>query len=100
MVTPQYERIVGGATTSITLSGLEPGTTNRVRVWSKNGASVSREAREMDVTTMESGERCHEHVHITVIHACVTTMHITAIDKKTTTIVVDFNVALSWLLVS
>ena len=69
MVTPQYERIVGGATTSVTLSGLEPGTTYRIRVWSADGTSVSREAGEMDVTTMESGERCHEHVHITVIHA-------------------------------
>ena len=68
VVTPQYERIVGGAT-SVTLSGLEPGTTYRIRVWSTDGASVSREAGEMDVTTMESGERCHEHVHITVIHA-------------------------------
>ena len=57
VVTPQYERIVGGASTSVTLSGLEPGTTYRIRVWSTNGTSVSSEAREMDVTTMESGER-------------------------------------------
>ena len=56
VVTPQYERIVGGANTSVTLSGLEPGTTYRIRVWSTNGASVSSEAREVDVTTMESGE--------------------------------------------
>ena len=69
MVTPQYERIVGGATTSVTLSGLELGTTYRIRVWSADGASVSNGTREMDVTTMESGERCQEHVHITVIHA-------------------------------
>ena len=55
LVTPQYERIVGGAT-SVTLSGLEPGTTYRIRVWSTDGASVSSEAREMDVTTVESGE--------------------------------------------
>ena len=54
VVTPQYERIVGGAT-SVTLSGLEPGTTYRIRVWSTNGTSVSREAEEIDVTTMESG---------------------------------------------
>ena len=58
VVTPQYERIVGGASTSVTLSGLEPGTTYRIRVWSTNGTSVSSEAREMDVTTVESGERC------------------------------------------
>ena len=55
VVTPQYERIVGGAT-SVTLSGLEPGTTYRIRVWSTDGASVSSETREMDVTTVESGE--------------------------------------------
>ena len=59
VVTPQYERIVGGAT-SVTLSGLEPGTTYRIRVWSTDGASVSSEAREMDVTTVESGEKCHK----------------------------------------
>ena len=56
MVTPQYERIVGGASTIVTLSGLEPGTTYRIRVWSTNGTSVSSEAREMNVTTVESGE--------------------------------------------
>ena len=55
VVTPQYERIVGGAT-SVTLSGLEPGTTYRIRVWSTDGASVSSEAGEMNVTTVESGE--------------------------------------------
>ena len=54
VVTPQYERIVGGAT-NVTLSGLEPGTTYRIRVWSTNGTSVSIEAGEMDVTTVESG---------------------------------------------
>ena len=57
VVTPQYERIVGGATTSVTLSGLEPGTTYRIRVWSTDGTSVSSEAREMNVTTDESGEK-------------------------------------------
>ena len=56
MVTPQYERIVGGATTSVTLSGLEPGTTYRIRVWSTDGTSVSSGTREMDVTTIESGK--------------------------------------------
>ena len=56
VVTPQYERIVGGANTSVTLSGLEPGTTSRIRVWSTDGTSVSSGTREMDVTTMESGE--------------------------------------------
>ena len=55
-MTPQYERIVGGASTSVTLSGLQPGTTYRIRVWSTNGASVISEAGKMDVTTMESGE--------------------------------------------
>ena len=55
VVTPQYERIVGGAT-SVTLSGLEPGTTYRIRVWSTNGTSVSSEARDMDVTTVERGK--------------------------------------------
>ena len=56
VVTPQYQRIVGGASTSVTLSGLEPGTAYRIRVWSTNGASVSSEAVEIDVTTLESGE--------------------------------------------
>ena len=56
MVTPQYERIVGGATTSVTLSGLQPGTTYRIRVWSTDGTSVSNGTREIDVTTMENGE--------------------------------------------
>ena len=56
VVTPQYERIVGGDTTSVTLSGLEPGTTYRIRVWSTDGTSVSSEAGEMNEATMESGE--------------------------------------------
>ena len=56
VVTPQYERIVGGATTSVTLSGLEPGITYRIRVWSTDGTSVSSGKREMDVTTIGSGE--------------------------------------------
>ena len=63
VVTPQYERIVGGATTSVTLSGLEPGTTYRIRVWSTNGTSVSSRKMEMDVTTMGNGEKCPEHIH-------------------------------------
>ena len=54
VVTPQYERIVGGNSTSVILSGLEQGTTYRIRVWSTDGASVSSEAGEMDVTTMDS----------------------------------------------
>ena len=56
VVTPQYERIVGGDNTSVTLSGLEPGTTYRIRVWSAEGTSVSSEAGEMNVSTVESGE--------------------------------------------
>ena len=64
VVTPQYERIVGGATTSVTLSGLEPGTTYRIRVWSTDGTSVSSGAGEMNVTTMESGELL---VHTTLL---------------------------------
>ena len=56
VVTPQYERIVGGATTSVTLSGLEPGTTYRIRVWSKDGTSVSSGTEAKDVKTMESSE--------------------------------------------
>ena len=55
VVTPQYERIVGGAT-SVTLSGLEPGTIYRIKLWSTDGTSVSSEAREMNVTTVESGK--------------------------------------------
>ena len=56
VVTPQYERIVGGATTSVTLSDLEPGTTYRIRVWSTDGTSVSSVPQEKDVTTVEKGE--------------------------------------------
>ena len=56
VVTPQYERIVGGASASVTLSGLEPGTTYRIRVRSTDGTSVSSGAGEMDVTTVESGK--------------------------------------------
>ena len=56
VVTPQYERIMGGDTTSVTLSGLEPGTTYRIRVWSTDGTSVSSGAGEMDVTTIRIGE--------------------------------------------
>ena len=56
VVTPQYERIVGGASTSVTLSGLEPGTTYRIRVWSTDGTSVSSEAGMVVVTTLESGK--------------------------------------------
>ena len=56
VVTPQYERIVGSDNTSVTLSGLEPGTAYRVRVWSTDRTSVSREAEQTDVTTVESGE--------------------------------------------
>ena len=54
MVTPQYERIVGGA--SVKLRGLEPGTTYRIRLWSTDGTSVSSEAKEMVVTTSEIGK--------------------------------------------
>ena len=56
VVTPQYERIVGGDNTSVTLSDLEPGTTYRIRVWSTDETSVSSEAGAMDVATVESGE--------------------------------------------
>ena len=56
VVTPQYERIVGEASTSVTLSGLEPGTMYRIRVWSTNGTSVSSETGNRNVATMESGE--------------------------------------------
>ena len=56
VVTPQYERIVGGDNTNVTLSGLEPGTTYRIRVWSTDGASVSSEAGETYVTTVGSGK--------------------------------------------
>ena len=69
MVTPQYERIVGGATTSVTLNGLEPGTTYRIRVWSTDGTSVSSGTGEVDVTTVESGKRCNEHVCMMLILA-------------------------------
>ena len=69
VVTPQYERIVGGDSTSVTLSGLEPGTTYRIRVWSTDGTSVSSGRKEMNVTTMESGKRCNEHVCMTLILA-------------------------------
>ena len=62
VVTPQYEKILAGAT-SVTLSGLEPGTTYRIRVWSTNGTSVSSEAVEMDVTTVESSE-CFVHASV------------------------------------
>ena len=99
MVTPQYERIVGGTTTSVTLSGLEPGTTYRIRVWSTDGTSVSSGAREVDVTTVESGKRCNEHVCMMLIRTCVTTMHVTAEDGRIL-LLVDFNVSLSQLLVS
>ena len=59
VVTPQYVRIVGGDNTNVTLSGLEPGTTYRIRVWSTDGTSVSSEAREMDVKTVERGVLLH-----------------------------------------
>ena len=55
VVTPQYERILGGDNTSVKLSGLEPRITYRIKVWSTDGTSVSSGTREMDVTTMESG---------------------------------------------
>ena len=67
MVTPQYERIVGRASTNVTLSCLEPGTTYRIRVWSTNGTSVSGEAREMNVTTVESGEELQHQPECTCI---------------------------------
>ena len=66
MATPQYERIVGGATTSVTLSGLEPGTTYRIRVWSTDGTSVSSGAGEINVATVESGELYIVHTSISV----------------------------------
>ena len=94
VVTPQYERIVEGATTSVTLSGLEAGTTYRIRVWSTDGTSVSSGAREMNVTTMESGERCKDRACVHDSHTCITTMHITAVDVRIL-LLVDFNVSLS-----
>ena len=81
MMTPQYERIVGGPTTNVTLSGLEPGTTYRIRVWSTDGTSVSSGAMEVDVTTMEKSENCYkyacmiqENIHLTVV-LNTTTVH-------------------------
>ena len=71
VVTPQYERIVGGATTNVTLSNLQPGSTYRVRVWSTNGSSVSSEAREMAVTAMERGE-----LTVYALYAYMLYMHI------------------------
>ena len=65
VVTPQFERIVGGDNTSVTLSGLEPGTTYRIRVWSTDGTSVSSEAGEMIVPAMNRGERCNERRYAT-----------------------------------
>ena len=56
VVTPQYERLAGETNNSVTLSGLEPGTTYRIRVWSTNGTSVSSVVGEINVTTVESGE--------------------------------------------
>ena len=70
VVTPQYERIVGGATTSVALSGLEPGTTYRIRVWSTDGTSVSSGAGEMDVTTVERGEYIRSACIHYFIHNC------------------------------
>ena len=68
VVTPQYERNVGGDNTSVTLSGLESGTTYRIRVWSTDGTSVSSGAREMMVEAMNSGERCHESRYVLTDH--------------------------------
>ena len=56
VVTPQYKRIVGGDNTSVTLSGLQPGTTYRIRIWSTDGTSVSNGITNKDITTVESGE--------------------------------------------
>ena len=57
VVTPQYERIVGGNNTFVMLSDMEQGTSYRIKVWSTDGMSVSSEAGEMDVTTVESGKK-------------------------------------------
>ena len=73
VVTPQYERIVGPATTSVTLRGLEPGTTLRIRVWSTDGTSVSSRKMEMDVTTVESGEKYLKYIRtkkLYPLHVC------------------------------
>ena len=88
MVTPQYERIVGGAT-SVTLSGLEPGTTYRIRVWSTDGTSVSSEAREMNLTTEESGERCY---NLIWVYVC-TRNSILAYSNNSTTSLIFFLLA-------
>jgi len=56
VVTPQYHERVVGMASSVTRSGLEPGTTYRIRVWSTNGASVSSGLAERNVATTESGE--------------------------------------------
>ena len=65
MVPPQYERIVGRDNASVTLSGLEPGTTYRIRVWSTDGRSVSNETKEMTVKTAEgSAYVCSHFLHI------------------------------------
>ena len=94
MVTPQYERIVRGANTSVTLSGLEPGTTYRVRVWSTDGASVSSEAREVDVTAVESGE-CFVHASVGYCFreaSCCLVSH-SALPSLCTAAVIIYNVA-------
>ena len=62
VVTPQYERLEGVDNTSVTLSGLEPGTTYSIRVWSTDGYSVNNGPTKMNVTTSGNGKCC--------VHAC------------------------------
>ena len=57
VATRQYEKIVGGNNTFVMLSDLEQGTTHRIRVWSTDGTSVSSEAGEIEVATVESGKK-------------------------------------------
>ena len=73
VVPPQYERIVGGDNTSVTLSGLEPETIYRIRVWSTDGTSVSSEAREMDVPAVEGSalRTLRMHVYSTPSSICM-----------------------------
>ena len=49
-----FERVTGG--TTVTLSGLSPGSQYKVTVWSTNGAGVSEGNATISSSTLELGE--------------------------------------------
>lgn len=69
---PLFERVVGS--TSVTLTGLTPGSQYVITVWSSNGAGVSAENSTTTVMTTEQGKYRSAYIYIilcTYVRRCI-----------------------------